>query len=218
MERIPSNDGSLRWKATAQKVAVKIMDFQKIMEQDSHSAERPLQEIAAMQHLQNFIAQGQGEGQVGDDGGGGGSGDGSVVCSVLEDVQEQRRKRERAIQGMMEHHVMTCLDVLSDDTELYLVMPFCNGGELFDVLEERKSFPESEARFWMKQILRGVETLQKAGMCHRDMSLENILTTSDNLALIIDFGMSIRIPYMDIGGGSRQRCLIKPDRPCGKVS
>jgi hypothetical protein len=52
------------------------------------------------------------------------------------------------------------------------------------------------------------------------MSLENILTTSDNLALIIDFGMSIRIPYVDngSGGGLRQRCLIKPDRPCGKVS
>jgi Serine/threonine protein kinase len=189
------------------------------MEQDLHSAERPLQEIAAMQHLQKFLARG-GYGSVGD--GGGATRREDVLYSVVEDVQEQRRKRERAIQGMMEHHVMTSLDVLSDDTELYLVMPFCNGGELFDVLEERKSFPESEARFWMKQILRGIETLQKAGMCHRDMSLENILTTSDNLALIIDFGMSIRIPYVDNGsggvGGLRQRCLIKPDRPCGKVS
>lgn len=212
LERIPSNDGSLRWKATAQKVAVKIMDFQKVMEQDSHSAERPLQEIAAMQHLQRFIAQEQFGMSGGEE-----DYDASGESSVMENVQEQRRKREMAIQGMMEHHVMTSLDVLSDDTELYLVMPFCNGGELFDVLEERKSFPESEARFWMKQILRGIETLQKAGMCHRDMSLENILTTSDNLALIIDFGMSIRIPYVNTGGdGLRQRCLIKPDRPCGK--
>jgi len=41
LDRLPSNDESLRWKVTAQKVTVKIMDFQKIMEQDSHLAERP---------------------------------------------------------------------------------------------------------------------------------------------------------------------------------
>jgi len=216
LERIPSSDGSLRWKATAQKVAIKIMDFHKVMEQDSHSAERPLQEIAAMQYLQRFLLSGQ------EQGGGrehlGGNDEQRVGGeSVLQDVEEQRRNRERVIEGMMEHHVMTSLDVLSDDTDLYLVMPFCNGGELFDVLEERRAFPETEARFWLKQILRGIETLQRAGVCHRDMSLENILTTNDNLALIIDFGMSIRIPYVNING-VRQRCLIRPDRRCGKVS
>lgn len=40
---------------------------------------------------------------------------------------------------------------------------------------------------------QGIENLQKAGICHRDMSLENLLVHR-NGALIIDMGMCLRIP------------------------
>lgn len=85
---------------------------------------------------------------------------------------------------------MTALDVLSDDKKIYLVMLFCGNGELFDALGRSTRFPEEEARSWIKQLLRGVETLQRAGMCHRDLSPENTITTVDNLGLVIDYGMS----------------------------
>jgi hypothetical protein len=201
LERIPTNDGSLRWRATPEKAAIKIMDRHKIMEEDKISAERPLQEIGAMQHLANHIALGQG-----------------IEYMVAESNMSASQRRERAVQAMMEHHVMTPYDVLSDDSNIYLVMPFCGGGELFDALESRKQFPADEARFWFKQVLKGVESLQRAGICHRDMSLENLITTSDNVALIIDYGMTFLIPQVVDNSGRRQRCLTKPDRSCGKVS
>jgi serine/threonine protein kinase len=119
---------------------------------------------------------------------------------------------------MMEKHVMTALDVLSDDRNLYLVMPFCGNGELFDTLHRRTKFPEDEARFWFKQLLKGLETLQRAGVCHRDISLENTITTEDHVGLVIDYGMSFKIPYVVDENGRRQRCLVNRDRPCGKVT
>lgn len=201
LERIPTNDGSLRWRATPEKAAIKIMDFHKIMEEDKTSAERPLQEIGAMQHLANHIALGQG----------------IAYMEAASDMSAAQR-RERAIQAMMEHHVMTPFDVLSDDSNIYLVMPFCGGGELFDALESRQRLPADEARFWFKQVLKGVESLQRAGICHRDMSLENLITTSDNVALIIDYGMTFLIPQVVDDSGRRQRCLTRPDVSCGKVS
>ena len=79
-------------------------------------------------------------------------------------------------------------------------------------------FEEDEARFWFHQILNAVETLQNAGICHRDMSLENIMTTGDGLAIVIDFGMCLKIPYETDEHGIRQRCYMKRDRVCGKVS
>lgn len=42
--------------------------------------------------------------------------------------------------------------------------------------------------------MKGLEHLQKSGICHRDMSLENLLV-HQNGALIIDMGMCLRIPY-----------------------
>lgn len=55
--------------------------------------------------------------------------------------------------NMVEAHVMTALDALTDGRNLYCIMPYCSGGELFDVLEKRNKFTEREARFWFRQIL-----------------------------------------------------------------
>jgi len=41
---------------------------------------------------------------------------------------------------------------------------------------------------------QGLENLQRSGICHRDMSLENLLV-HENGALIIDMGMCLKIPY-----------------------
>ena len=54
--------------------------------------------------------------------------------------------------GRRPQHVLVPLDLLSDDTNLYLISPFCNGGELFDLLDGAQKFTEEEARFWMRQI------------------------------------------------------------------
>ena len=55
---------------------------------------------------------------------------------------------------MLEAHVMTALDSLTDGRNLYSIMPYCSGGELFEVLEKRTKFSEQEARFWFHQILQ----------------------------------------------------------------
>ena len=65
--------------------------------------------------------------------------------------------------------------------------------------------------------------MQSRGVCHRDLSLENILVHGDK-ALLIDMGMCLRIPYSDpmnpecitdVGSGTLRR-LMKPDGVCGK--
>lgn len=55
---------------------------------------------------------------------------------------------------MLDAHVMTALDSLTDGRKLYSIMPYCSGGELFEVLEKRRKFSEQEARFWFHQILQ----------------------------------------------------------------
>ena len=90
--------------------------------------------------------------------------------------------------NFLESHIMMPLDLLTDDRHLYSVMPYCSGGELFDVLETKNRFSEPEARFWMRQILKGLSCLKKAGVSHRDLSLENLLVHEGNV-LVIDMGM-----------------------------
>ena len=44
--------------------------------------------------------------------------------------------------------------------------------------------------------IQGLENLQKNGICHRDMSLENLLVHKDG-ALVIDMGMCLLVPYSE---------------------
>jgi serine/threonine protein kinase len=62
------------------------------------------------------------------------------------------------------------------------------------------------------------------GVCHRDMSLENILLDQDSTSIIIDLGMCLRVPFApndddgqvtDVTSGNL-RLLINPMIPCGK--
>mmetsp|Transcript_16058 Transcript_16058/g.21498 ORF Transcript_16058/g.21498 Transcript_16058/m.21498 type:complete len:176 (-) Transcript_16058:440-967(-) len=72
--------------------------------------------------------------------------------------------------------------------------------------------------------MQGIETMQNAGVTHRDMSLENLMIHDHN-CLVIDMGMALRIPYenvADIDGEippneRGERFLVAPQRRCGKI-
>ena len=60
------------------------------------------------------------------------------------------------------------------------------------------------------------------GVCHRDMSLENILVDEYRTSVVIDLGMCLRVPYdddegnvTDVSAGTLRR-LMGPLIPCGK--
>lgn len=99
--------------------------------------------------------------------------------------------------AMKDTNIMMPLDLLSDDRNLYSIMPYCDGGELFERLDLNERFSENEARYWMDQILNGLENLQKLGICHRDMSLENLLVHNER-ALVIDMGMCLLVPFHEV--------------------
>ena len=61
--------------------------------------------------------------------------------------------------------------------------------------------------------IQGLTCLKKAGVSHRDLSLENLLVHEGNV-LVIDMGMCLRVPFID--PNTNQRYLILPQGVCGK--
>jgi len=139
----------------------------------------------------------------------------------IEDPQKEVAAMQFVSRTGQHPHVMGVLDVLQDEEYLLMFMPFCSSGDLFGFVQQAGRFPEPMARYWFKQILEGLSHLQRMGVCHRDMSLENILVDEYTRSVVIDLGMCLRVPYDDGGevkdvscGGLRR--LIKPLIPCGK--
>lgn len=108
-------------------------------------------------------------------------------------------------------NVLSLDEALQDRNAIYLVLPYCDGGELFDVVAESGRFTEEQARPLFRQLLQGLSYLQARGVSHRDMSLENILVADASL-VIIDFGMALRCPQTP---GGEWAPLLRQGQ-CGK--
>ena len=103
-------------------------------------------------------------------------------------------------------------------------MRYCPGGELYNFISTFGPMDESRARGMMLQLINGLQHLQRLGVGHRDLSLENILFNEDKeLFVIIDFGMCKRcrrsrqsIGTPDISIDASSYCQIPRLPTCGK--
>jgi len=76
------------------------------------------------------------------------------------------------------------------DDNLFLVMDFINGGELFFHLSNEKRFSEDRTKFYSAQIVAGIEYLHNLGVIYRDLKPENLLLSAQGNIVMTDFGLS----------------------------
>jgi len=70
-----------------------------------------------------------------------------------------------------------------------VVQEFVNGGDAFDFLTENVRVPEDETKHLMRGVVDALNFMHSNGICHLDVSLENILITRDRKQMkLCDFG------------------------------
>ncbi|WVR03489.1 hypothetical protein IAU60_000480 [Kwoniella sp. DSM 27419] len=100
-------------------------------------------------------------------------------------------EREIVIMKLIDHpNVLNLYDVWETSTELYLIMEYVPGGELFDYLVKRGRLPMSEALHYFQQIIHAVDYCHRFNICHRDLKPENLLLDKDKNIKVADFGMA----------------------------
>ncbi|ORX54978.1 Pkinase-domain-containing protein [Hesseltinella vesiculosa] len=81
-----------------------------------------------------------------------------------------------------------------DDMNLYVVMDYVAGGELFSVLRRMQRFPSNIAKFYAGQVLLAIEYLHSKDIIYRDLKPENLLLDNHGNIKIIDFGFAKHVP------------------------
>ena len=82
---------------------------------------------------------------------------------------------------------------LSEDKQ-YIVLDYAEKGELFDYISlPKKGLGEKYGKVVFTKILKGVLSCHKAGICHRDLKMENILLDKNFNPKIADFGFATLI-------------------------
>lgn len=101
-------------------------------------------------------------------------------------------EREIIIMKLIQHpNIMSLYDVWENDKELFLVLEYVQGGELFDFIISNGKLSESDAVKYFSMIISGVSYCHQFNISHRDLKPENILLDTNGNVKIADFGMAI---------------------------
>ncbi|XP_053508511.1 serine/threonine-protein kinase Nek4 isoform X3 [Ictalurus furcatus] len=79
-----------------------------------------------------------------------------------------------------------------EDYQLYIVMGFCEGGDLYHRLKQQKGelLPERQVVEWFVQIAMALQYLHEKHILHRDLKTQNIFLTKTNIIKVGDLGIA----------------------------
>jgi 5'-AMP-activated protein kinase catalytic alpha subunit len=104
---------------------------------------------------------------------------------------DQKVKREISIMKLFNHpHVIRLYEVIGTERNIFMIMEYLNGGELFDHIIKKGRLDVDEGRRYFQQIICGIEYCHKHKVVHRDLKPENLLLDDENNVKIVDFGLS----------------------------
>ena len=72
---------------------------------------------------------------------------------------------------------------------LYMILDYCPGGDLnYHIIQNL--FNEQDAKYYIAELILGIEQIHKKDIIYRDLKPENILIASDNHIKLADFGLA----------------------------
>lgn len=93
--------------------------------------------------------------------------------------------------------VVALFDYYQDRENIYLVLEFVNGGEMFTVLQRQpnRRFSAVQTRFFAAEVVMAFEYLHNLDIMHRDLKPENMLIDYRGHCKLTDFGFAKRVDH-----------------------
>ncbi|XP_062855456.1 serine/threonine-protein kinase ULK1a [Trichomycterus rosablanca] len=84
-------------------------------------------------------------------------------------------KEIKILKELKHENIVSLLDFQEISGCVYLVMEYCNGGDLAEYLQSKGSLSEDTIRSFVQQIASAMSILRSKGIIHRDLKPQNIL-------------------------------------------
>ncbi|GHD20575.1 hypothetical protein GCM10007052_30420 [Halioglobus japonicus] len=103
--------------------------------------------------------------------------------------RDQMRDEARLLAQLSHPNIVQIHDILDEGGVPAMVMEYIDGRNLFIYLREHRT-DVSQRLHWLAQISSGIAALHEAGICHRDLKMENVLIGPGKIAKVSDFGIA----------------------------
>lgn len=94
-----------------------------------------------------------------------------------------------AMKNLSHQHICRLYHVIETSTQIFMVLEYCPGGELFDYIIAKDRLSEQETRVFFRQIVSAMAYVHSQGYAHRDLKPENLLIDEEHNLKLIDFGL-----------------------------
>ncbi|XP_051848062.1 serine/threonine-protein kinase ULK2 [Antechinus flavipes] len=84
-------------------------------------------------------------------------------------------KEIKILKELQHENIVALYDVQELPNSVFLVMEYCNGGDLADYLQAKGTLSEDTIRVFLHQIAAAMRILHSKGIIHRDLKPQNIL-------------------------------------------
>ncbi|XP_039526528.1 serine/threonine-protein kinase ULK2 isoform X3 [Pimephales promelas] len=84
-------------------------------------------------------------------------------------------KEIKILKELQHENIVALYDVQETPSSVFLVMEYCNGGDLADYLQAKGTLREDTLRVFLQQIAAAMRILNSKGIIHRDLKPQNIL-------------------------------------------
>ncbi|XP_041973714.1 serine/threonine-protein kinase polo [Aricia agestis] len=121
---------------------------------------------------------------------------GKIVSKTLmvKSSQKEKMAQEISIHRSLQHaHVVGFHGFFEDSLNIYIILELCKRRSMMELHKRRKAITEPETRFYMHQILLGVQYLHRKRIIHRDLKLGNLFLDDDLHVKIGDFGLATKL-------------------------
>ena len=112
-------------------------------------------------------------------------------AQVIKMKQVEHTNDERRMLKLVEHPFLIRMwGTYQDLKNLFMVMDYIEGGELFSLLRKLQRFPNPVAKFYAAEVTLALEYLHLHDIIYRDLKPENILLDRNGHIKITDFGFA----------------------------